>query len=210
MYVRREWRPSEASVIELIETHPWALLVSGSEGAPVATNLPLLLDHAQPGGWRLTGHLARANAHAAALQAQPEPVLAIFQGPYSYVTSSWYPGRDMPPTYYYTAVHCRGRLVFQDAAALREALEELVDRMEAPYPQPWATAEIPEQAITRRLPRILGFRIEVQQIEAKFKLGQDEPRRDALAVAEHLLASPRENDRALGALVEEYNRGRKD
>ena len=83
--------------------------------------------------------------------------------------------RDMPPTVYYTAVHCYGSLKFQGDAALRAALEELITRCERLISDGWRTSEIPESDITRRLPEILGFDLDVSRIEAKFKLGQDEP-----------------------------------
>ena len=77
-------------------------------------------------------------------------VLAIFEGPWSYVTASWYPNRDMPSTYYYTAVHCFGTIELQDEPALGASLEDLVQRSEADYPDGWKTSEVPRSEITRR------------------------------------------------------------
>ena len=213
MFVMDCWKPhSEAEIFDLMEGNPWALLVSngaedssGKIGGPFATNLPLILARERR---LLTGHIARANAHAAALLRDNSPVLAIFQGPSSYVTASWYPGRDMPSTVYYTAVHCYGSLRFQDEKLLRSALEELTRLYETPIPNGWQTREIPESEITRRLPAILGFDFTIERIEAKFKLGQDEPPRDALAVAERLLASANPQDRLVGEMTRRYNEKR--
>jgi transcriptional regulator len=72
----------------------------------------------------------------------------------------------------------------------------------------WKTTELPEKAIMRRLNSIVGFELHVDRVEAKFKLGQDEPKRDALAVADHLLASSDPQDLILGAMVLRYNKGR--
>ena len=60
----------------------------------------------------------------------------------------------------------------------------------------------------RRLPAILGFELQIQRLEAKFKLGQDEPKRDAMAVAERLLQSANPQDVALGEMVYRYNEAR--
>jgi transcriptional regulator len=114
----------------------------------------------------------------------------------------------MPPTVYYTAVHCYGPLVFQDHAQLRESLEDLTLRSEAGIPDGWQTHEIPDAAIQRRLPAILGFELRIERLEAKFKLGQDEPKRDAMAVAERLLKSTNPQDVALGTMVYRYNEAR--
>jgi transcriptional regulator len=135
-------------------------------------------------------------------------VVAIFEGPWSYVTASWYPGRQMPSTYYYTAVHCFGTIEMQDEAALDAHLEDLTRRMESPIPNGWRTDEIPRSEITRRFAAIAGFRIHVDRVEAKFKLGQDEPLRDALAVAEHLAQHASIQDRQLAALIRKHNHAR--
>ncbi len=45
-------------------------------------------------------------------------------------------------------------------------------------------------------------------MEAKFKLGQDEPLKDALAVAEHLERRGREGDLELAAMIRRQNAGR--
>lgn len=213
MFVRDCWKPdSETEIFELMEQYPWGLLVSNGDVqesaphcGPFATNLPFVLCREQR---ILTSHIARGNRHARALLSDDAQSLAIFHGPSSYVTASWYPGRDMPPTVYYTAVHCYGSFKFQDEAALRGALEELTQSNEAGIPNGWQTSDIPEKDITRRLPAILGFEFRIERLEAKFKLGQDEPKRDAMAVAERLLASANPTDRALGEMTRQYNQNR--
>jgi transcriptional regulator len=193
MFVRPCWRPaSEQDAIDLIERNPWALLVSNGPNGPLATNLPLLFDERQENRRVLLGHIARANAHWQLLRESSRNTLAIFEGPWSYVTASWYPGRDMPSTYYYTAVHCYGRLEWQSDEELERSLEQLTRAMESPIPGGWSTAEIPRSEITRRFASIAGFAFHIERMEAKFKLGQDEPLRDALAVADQLEARNRE------------------
>jgi transcriptional regulator len=209
MFVRPSWLPqSQQDVYDLITQNSWGLLVSNGDEGPNATNLPFIFDPARGEKGVLTSHLSRANAHAAALQRLTEPALAVFHGPSSYITASWYPGRDMPPTVYYSAVHCYGPLAFQDQAQLREAVETLTTRNEESVPNGWSTSEIPPQDVLRRLPAILGFELQIERIEAKFKLGQDEPKRDAMAVAERLLKSTSPQDLALGAMVYRYNEAR--
>jgi transcriptional regulator len=209
MFIRPSWAPqSVQDVYDVIAQNPWGLLVSNGKEGPEVTNLPFVLDQSRGEKGVLTSHLARANAHAAALQNLSEPALAVFHGPSSYVTASWYPGRDMPPTVYYTAVHCYGRLEFQDQEELLASVEDLTTRSEAHVSGGWKTAEIPAADILRRLPAILGFELHVERMEAKFKLGQDEPKRDAMAVAERLLASGNPQDVALGRMVYRYNEAR--
>ena len=213
MFVRPCWRPtSSQDALDVIEQHPWALLVSNDEDVPLATNLPLMIDrtvpHADPTALVLIGHIARGNVHPRALSNPGSSVLAVFEGPWSYVTASWYPNRDMPSTYYYTAVHCSGSIELLEEPALDRSLDDLTQRMESRYQAGWSTKEIPRSEITRRFSAIQGFRIHVSKIEAKFKLGQDEPLRDALAVAEVLGQQKSPQDQALAGLIRKHNQSR--
>lgn len=213
MFVRPCWQPaSTQDALDVIEQNPWALLVSNGADVPFATNLPLLLDHSAErmpeSSTVLVGHIARGNDHAHALTTSGSQVLAIFEGPWSYITASWYPGRDMPSTYYYIAVHCSGTVEMQDEVELERSLEDLTQRMESRYPDGWRTNEIPRGEITRRFAYITGFRIHVNRIEAKFKLGQDEPLKDALAVADVLERQESQQDHALARLIRKHNHAR--
>src|SRR6266852_2091246 len=199
MFVRPCWRPqSPDEAYQIIDNNLWALLINNGSDGPFVTNLPLLLNRTKGQFGTLLGHLARANEHALALFSATEPTLAVFHGPYSYVSPSWYPNRDMPGTYYYTAVHCYGRIRAKSEAELEATLKVLNDRMERPLLAGWCMEEVTRSEITRRLPNIAGFELEIERLEAKFKLGQDEPRKDAMAVAERLRISPDASQRELG------------
>jgi transcriptional regulator len=211
MFVRPCWRPrTQEEIYRLIEDNPWALLVNNGEQGPCATNLPLILDRTRGERGVLVGHIARSNDHARVLQTAATATLAVFEGPYSYVTPAWYPNRDMPSTYYYTAVHCYGRVRTQTDAELERSLDALTRRMEAAIPNGWSVTEIERSEITRRLRSILGFDLVIERVEGKFKLGQDEPRRDALAVAAQLARAADPSHRALGELTRRYNADRPD
>lgn len=209
MFVRPSWRPWDAeAAYDLIGAHPWARLVQNGDDGPLATNLPLYLERRRGPRGTLVGHMARMNEHSQVLAEARAPALAIFEGPQSFVTASWYPNRDMPGTWYYTAVHCYGRVRLQTLDELEASLRELTGRMEGPIPNGWKMDEVPHSEITRRLPAIVGFEIGIDRLEAKFKLGQDEPLKDALAVADRLESSPEAASRLLAGMVRRANGGR--
>ena len=206
MFVRPVWRPqSPEEAYQIIDENLWALLVSNGDDGPLVTNLPLMLDRGRGPHGTLLGHISRANEHAKALFESKTPALAVFHGPYSYVTPSWYPQRDMPGTYYYTSIHCYGSVRPQNEQDLERTLRVLNDRMEQPIPGGWRVDEVPRSEITRRLPMIAGFEFEIERLEAKFKLGQDEPKKDAMAVATRLLSSKDPEQRKLGVLTRRAN-----
>jgi transcriptional regulator len=209
MFVRPCWKPWDLeAAYDLMGTDPWALLVQNGDEGPFATNLPLYLDRSRGPHGTLVGHIAAANAHARVLAKTRGETLAVFEGPWSFVTASWYPNRDMPGTYYYTAVHCAGRIRLQTTAELEASLGELNGRMEGRVPNGWKMDEVPHSEITRRLPAIVGFELPIERLEAKFKLGQDEPLKDAMAVADRLEASEEPSSRRLAGLVRRANADR--
>ena len=211
MFVRPVWRPqTPEEAYQIIDENIWALLVSNGDDGPFVTNLPLMLDRSRGAHGTLLGHIARGNEHSKMLFASAAPALAVFHGPSSYVTPSWYPQRDMPGTFYYTAIHCYGRVRPQSDEDLERTLKVLNDRMEQPIPGGWRIDEVPRSEITRRLPFIAGFEMEIERLEAKFKLGQDEPKKDAMAVATRLLASKDPEQRKLGVLTRRANVNRTD
>ncbi|HEY3349009.1 MAG TPA: FMN-binding negative transcriptional regulator [Thermoanaerobaculia bacterium] len=206
MFVRPCWQPWHAeAAFELIESFPWALLVQNGDDGPFATNLPFILDRSRGPRGTLLGHIARANDHARVLDEARGSALVVFEGPQSFITASWYPNRDMPGTYYYTAVHCHGRVRIQTPAELEASLAALNAKMEGPLPNGWKMDEVPHSEIARRLPSIVGFEVAIERLEAKFKLGQDEPLKDALAVADHLAASAESSAKVLAGMVRRAN-----
>jgi transcriptional regulator len=209
MFVRSCWEPrTQSEIFELIDTYPWALVVNNGNDGPLVTNMPLLLDRSRGQCGVLVGHIARANRHAEILQKNEKPTLAVFEGPYSYVTGSWYPNRDMPSTYYYTAVHCYGNVRLQPTDELERWIGVLTERMERQIPNGWKTSDIEYSGITRRLNHILGFEIEIDRMEGKFKLGQDEPKKDAIAVAGKLAEASEASHRVLSEMTRHYNEDR--
>ena len=212
MFVRPEWEPlSEEDNFALIDAFPWGILISNGENGPLATNLPLLLDRSRGSQGTLVSHIAVANRQAAALRSsESAPTLAIFHGPHSYVTASWYPHRDMPSTFYYTAVHCYGQVRVQSETELERWLNILTEKMEGPIENGWKITDVPDADIKRRLKYIVGFEIEIDRIEGKYKLGQDEPKKDAMAVGNRLADSPEAELSDLAGMIHRFNAAREE
>ena len=121
----------------------------------------------------MIGHVARTNPQWQQLSGQT--VLAIFSGPHAYVSPSWYEADQVVPTWNYVAVHVYGRAtIIEDKNSLLEIVEKLVKVYEQPMPQPWSfdAATVFAQ---RMLAQIVGFRIDIERIEGKWKLNQNQP-----------------------------------
>lgn len=106
----------------LIRERPLATLVTPSDEGLTADHLPLHLS-SDPGDLgTLRGHIARNNPLWRGT-AHEITALAVFTGPDSYISPSWYPTKrehgKAVPTWNYLAVHASGTLRFIDDAAVK-------------------------------------------------------------------------------------------
>jgi transcriptional regulator len=163
-----------ARLHSFIEEHSFATLVSHHENEPLASHLPLLLDRTAGVNGRLVGHMARPNPQWQTAAGQR--VLAIFHGPHAYISPRWYEARNVVPTWNYATVHAYGVLrLVEDRDRVRESLERTVEVYEAKMEQPWSM-ESPEPEFIEKLEGgIVGFEIDVDRFEGKWKLNQNHP-----------------------------------
>lgn len=192
-----------AAVARLVHDHPFATLITPGTPEPSITHLPLLLiAGCEPHG-TLIGHFARANLHwqhAAGVES-----IAVFHGPHAYVSPSWYvePAKAVP-TWNYATVHAHGTLeIVKDAAETRAIVNTLVQRFESGRVAPWSFA-MPEPQRDALVGAIVGFRLRIKRIEAKFKLSQNRPREDRARVIAALDAESYAEATATAAWMRAY------
>lgn len=193
-----------AAIHETMRAAGLANLVTATAGGLVCTPLPLLLAAEEGEYGTLYGHVAKANAQWKA--APIGDALAIFMGPDSYITPSWYEGKardgKVVPTWNYVAIHAYGPVeFFEDADRLLDIVTRLTDRHEASRPQPWAVADAPADFIQAQLRGIVGVRLPISRIEAKRKMSQNRSAQDRAAVKDGLSQSADTRDRHAAALI---------
>jgi transcriptional regulator len=172
MYIPSHFAQTDPATLHaFIREHSFALLCStDAEGIPFASHLPLLHDAA---AGTLIGHMARANPQWQ--HADGNTVLAIFSGPHVYVSPSWYDAEQVVPTWNYTAVHITGVFhAIHDHDTLLHIVQDSIDRYEGDGLQAWRL-DAPQEYIDRMLKGIVGFRIDITNIEGKWKLSQNQP-----------------------------------
>jgi len=176
-----------AAIARLIYDYPFAILVTPAAPEPWVSHIPLLMtDAGEPHG-TLIGHFARANPHWH--HAKEAQSIAIFHGPHAYVSPSWYmEPTQAVPTWNFTAVHAHGPLeIFDDAEATRSVLDALVRRFEGARPAPWKLA-MPDRQRDALVSAIVGFKMPIRRLDAKFKLSQNRTRDDRVRVIAALKA----------------------
>ena len=183
----------------LIARNPFATLVTVADGLPCATPLPVLY---RRDGARIVieGHWARANPQS----GHTGPALLIVHGPHAYVSPGWYPDKDAlarVPTWNYATAHLHGQLQrSEDQAQLADLVARLSERHERALDSDWRY-EPHNPAHRRQLRGIVGFRIEVERAELKFKLNQNHPQANQQAVAQALQAMDDPGAQAVAELM---------
>lgn len=164
---------SPADIDRMIAAHPFAWVVSASDGVPISTPLPLLMERDADGAVTLLGHMPRVHPHTDLLRRQPR-ALAMFTGAHGYISPSWLSDRTQAPTWNYETVQFEIHVEFDDSdAATALALNRLVDHMEQGRPQAWSVADMGAR-YDKLAPHVVAFRARVIDAYAKFKLGQNE------------------------------------
>lgn len=161
----------EKLIFEFIRKNPFAMLI-GCEGInPVATQVPLLISE-RDGKMMLKGHIMRNTDHHKAFQLN-DHALCVFTGAHTYVSASWYNNPQTASTWNYISVHARGRIRFVDEGHLLEILKETTTHFEN---NPYSKAsfdQLEDEYVQRLVKAIIGFEIEVEQIDNVFKLSQN-------------------------------------
>lgn len=207
MYIPKHHRQPDLSATQaLIEDYPLgAWVVQASEGL-VANHVPFLLDRSRGPHGTLLGHVSRANPVWRQLQ-DGTPSVVMFQGPQSYITPGWYPGKaahgEVVPTWNYVVAHAHGvpRAV-DDAQWLREFLMRLTATHEAAQAVPWAMTDAPAAFVDKLLRAVVGIEIPIDRLEGKLKASQDEAIPDRLGTVRGLQALGNANASAMASLVQ--------
>jgi transcriptional regulator len=172
MYIPNNYKNEDANDIKnFIKHHSFGILVTHGDGKTLATHIPLELAINKRGKEVLQGHIAKKNPQKENFKNNTE-VLCIFSGPHSYVSSSWYTYEEVP-TWNYIAVHVYGKLKVIAGEALVSVLKELVDKHEAASENPIAVEQLSDKTM-RQVNGIVGFEIEITDIQATKKLSQGE------------------------------------
>ncbi len=170
MYTPQQYKNENlAEIKKFIVANSFGILVTQVDAKPWATHIPLELDTDYNGNDILVGHIAKANPQWNYFKEDAQ-VLCIFNGPHSYVSSSWYKEEEVP-TWNYIAVHVYGTLKVQTEEALLASLHKLVDKYEANSKEPVSSREMSAKTM-RQIKGVVGFEIKIEDIQATYKLSQ--------------------------------------
>jgi transcriptional regulator len=182
-----------AQALDIIRAQPLASLISVDDaGLPFVTHLPL---HIEEQGDKLVlfGHCAKPNAHWKYLRARPQAVVT-FLGPNAYLSPQIYPDLTRVPSWNYVAVHCTVQAtLIEEPEGKDQLLKKLIGDHEPAYKQQWMNLGTEYQH--KMLAGIVGFELQVLDLQCKIKINQHRPESHAKLHAMYMNGN--ENEQAL-------------
>jgi transcriptional regulator len=202
VYIPEHFRETDLARLDWLAAHDaFGTLISNVDGAPFATHLPVL--YARHGQQVvLTGHWARPNGQWRDIESQR--VLFIFHGPHVYISPRWYtdPARNVP-TWNYATAHVYGRAkLIQEVEALERIVDALAHKYESGAAAPWRLTES-NPGNRRSLGGIVGFELNADEVQIKYKLNQNHPAANVTGAIAALEAGDSPDGHTIATLMQE-------
>jgi len=161
-------------LISFMRDHPFVTLIgSDKNGRIEVTQIPVLVEEKE-GKLFIYGHIAKKSDHHQAFEENPN-ALALFTGPHTYVSGSWYSGNpQQASTWNYISIHARGQIRFLDEAALITLLKKLSLRFENNNTASSTVYDnLPNDYKEKLIKAILAFELEITEMDNVHKLSQN-------------------------------------
>lgn len=179
------FRSDDRALLEtLIDEIGFGMIFAPTPDGPRVAHTPVLRTAPD----RLQFHIARGNALTRHID--DATVLAVINGPDSYVSPRWYENRATVPTWDYVALELEGRATQLDDEALDALLYELIERHESRLGgDRWSATETPPQLWDDLRTAIVGFELEILAWRPTLKLSQNKNAAERARIAEGLEAA---------------------
>ena len=161
---------NQEEIKKFLQENSFGILINQTNGKLWATHIPLELDTNENGATILSGHISKENPQWNGF-IDNDQVLAVFSGPHSYISSSWYDHENVP-TWNYIAVHVYGKIKIIEGEAAIEVLKKQVDKYEQKSENPVRIEDL-SQKIMLQSRGIVAFEIEITEIQATRKMSQN-------------------------------------
>jgi transcriptional regulator len=143
-------------------------------------------------------HVRRSNPLLQGISERPLVTMTVLEAD-SFIPSTWNcePDEDplwSPPTSYYAVVHATGEAMAMNESQLADLLNRQVEHFQPS--ERISTVEVGKSFFGRALAAIVGIRIVIANVEAKFKFGGNRTVRHRLTIAQKLAERGEAGDRA--------------
>lgn len=205
MYIPELYKNENPEDIKnFLRSYSFGILVNQTEGKLWGTHIPLELETNLQGKEVLFGHLSKENPQGSSFENNKE-VLAIFSGPHTYISSSWYDHENVP-TWNYLAVHVYGKVRIIEGEEMLFAMKKLVDKYEAASKNPVRLENL-SAGTMKQINGIVAFEIEITEIQAVKKLSQNRDDKNHNAIISELESQNDNNAKAIAAAMKTERKG---
>ncbi|MBP2282935.1 transcriptional regulator [Flavobacterium sp. CG_23.5] len=161
---------NQEDITAFLKQNSFGILINQTNGKLWATHIPLELQTNKEGKTILEGHISKENPQWQGF-TENDQILAVFSGPHSYISPSWYDHENVP-TWNYIAVHVYGRIKIIEGDAVIESLKKLVDKYEQNSENPVRIEDLSQKTMMQSR-GIVAFEIEIDEIQATKKMSQN-------------------------------------
>ncbi|MCY8550401.1 FMN-binding negative transcriptional regulator [Bacillus haynesii] len=199
MYIPKYFKVENVDeTLDFVQKNSFGTIVTTEQGKPIATHLPLGFNK-KGDDYYITGHVAYGNPQWRTFETCKD-VLVMFQGPHAYISSSWY-GHEEVPTWNYQAVHIYGQASILERDELIEELTVMMEKYEKHRENPILWDNLSPQLLENQLKAIVGFKIQVEDIQAAYKLSQNRNDTDYMNIIDQLQNEGDHNSEQLAAVM---------
>ncbi len=188
---------NQLEIEQFINDNSFAIIINQSDGKLCATHIPFVLEINEMGKKVLSSHVSIENPQGQSFK-QNQDVLVIFSGPQSYISSSWYDHENVP-TWNYLAVHVYGQVQILDLNQTIKSLKKLIDKFEINSDNPVRIEDLSKKTMLQAR-SIIGFEIEITNIQAVKKLSQNRDNKNYQNIISELEKTNKPNE--LGIAIE--------
>jgi len=173
----------EYPFVELVTSHPTLRI----------THIPVWIDRKAGTYGTVYGHVAHNNPQASALDGH-NSALIVFRGPHSYISPTWYQAQNAVPTWNFAVVHAGGKPEpVTGEAGMHGLLARLIAKFENRYGSgAFDFNALPRGYVNGMISGIVGFKMPIESLEGKFKLGQERSDADRAGILKHLADEPQD------------------
>jgi transcriptional regulator len=186
LYIPRAHRVEDLKLLhDFMDEYAFVDLVTSAPTLRI-THIPVLVDRAADNYGKILGHVSRQNPQSQAFDGRQTATI-VFRSPHGYISPTWYSKKEAVPTWNFAVVHATGRpSAITDKTALHKLLGRLIQKFESNEASGYDFSTLPESYVSPMLGGIVGFEMQIESLEGKFKLGQERSDADKQGLLEHL------------------------
>ena len=202
MYIPKHYSIQEKKeIIAFMQTYSFATIITSNNNIPVATHLPFVVAEKNE-KIILSSHFAKANKQWEDLKENK--VLVIFSEPHAYISPKHYESELNVPTWNYISVHAYGKgKIIENKEDTFLLLEEMINSYEKEYQKQWE--KLPNEYKNKMVNAIVGFEIEVIEIQAKSKLSQNKTKKEQENIIKSFSVSSNTNEKTIADFMMKNN-----